>query len=466
MSSDVPSRIGRYAIDRLIGSGAMGNVFLGRDQELDRAVAVKTVRTHDLPPEAKQVYLDRFKNEARAAARLHHPSIVAVYDVGDDPEAGPFLVLEYVAGSSLKQILQGRGPLEPAAVVALAEQIGRALDIAHAARIIHRDIKPDNLLITPEGRAKLADFGVARVPDAALTREGQFLGTPCYAAPETLRSGDYGPRTDLFSLAAVLYETISGTRAFPGDEAVAVAHKVLHDEPPPPSAVARGGVAVPSAVDSVIMRGLSKDASRRPGSASDLARELRSAYASAGAIEGGGDTATDSSGGAGAGPTVPASASRGGAAVFLSVILVGLVIAIGIVWYNRDDPSELALSSLLDAGTDAGRDSGAVVAAPTLDAGVDLGAVDLGAADSGAHVDAGLAAEAGADAAQADDNTFDHMTTRQREDAAKDALDRARDLINTGDLAGADRALADARRLDPGNGDLETVAAEINAQRP
>ena len=168
MSVDVPQRIGRYTIDRLIGAGAMGNVFLGRDPELDRAVAVKTVRIRDLAAEARQLYLDRFKNEARAAARLHHPNIVAVYDVGEDPDVGPYLVLEYVAGSSLKQLLTSRGPLTPEASVTLADQIGRAIDTAHAAGIIHRDIKPDNLLITPEGRAKLADFGVARVPDAAL----------------------------------------------------------------------------------------------------------------------------------------------------------------------------------------------------------------------------------------------------------------------------------------------------------
>jgi len=461
MSVDVPRRIGRYTIDRLIGSGAMGNVFLGRDPELDRAVAVKTVRTHDLPPEAKQVYLDRFKNEARAVARLHHLNVVGVYDVGDDPVAGPYLVLEYVAGSSLKQILQGRGPLEPAAAVALAEQIGRALDVAHAARIVHRDIKPDNLLITPEGRAKLADFGVARVPDAALTREGQFLGTPCYAAPETLRSGEYGPRTDLFSFAAVLYEAVSGTRAFPGDEAVAVAHKVLHDEPPPPSSVARDGAIVPLPVDNVIMRALSKDAARRPSSASDFARELRAAYAAAGLVDSTSASSTDSSVGVGHAPR-PATA-RGSAAVFLGVIVVGLIGSVGLVlWLGRDDTGDLELPLLVDAGTDAGFDAGTPSAL-----GFDAGA-DLGANDSGASIDAGVGPDVGIDAASAADaaDAIVTMTTRQREEAAKDALDRARDHTGTGDLAAADRALAEARALDPGNSDLDAVAAEIQALRP
>ena len=459
MSVDVPARIGRYTVDRLIGSGAMGNVFLGRDPDLERAVAVKTVRTHDLPPEAKQIYLDRFKNEARAAARLHHPSIVAVYDVGDDPDAGPYLVLEYVAGASLKQVLQGRGPLDPAAAVALAEQIGRALDVAHAARIIHRDIKPDNLLITPEGRAKLADFGVARVPDAALTREGQFLGTPCYAAPETLRSGEYGPRTDLFSFAAVLYEAVSGTRAFPGDEAVAVAHKVLHDEPPPPSAVARGGSVVPPAVDAVIMRALSKDASQRPASAGDFAREVRAAYATAGIVDATGPQATDSS--AGIGPPPRPAVARGNAAVFLAVIAVGVAGAIGLVLVlGHDDAADLALPPLPDAGAGVAMDAGSV------DLGVRDGGIDLAREDAGVFVDLSLAGDAGATfEADAGATPFD-MTPRQREEAAKDALDRARDFIGHGELGAADRALAEARRLDPGNSDLEAVAAEIEALRP
>src|SRR5690606_20473164 len=116
----------------------------------------------------------RFRNEAKAAARLSHPAIVAVYDVGEDPELGPFLVFEYVAGSTLKQIVRGKGPLAPNAALLLARQIAAALDTAHAAGVIHRDVKPDNILISGSGDAKLADFGIARVPDAALTKEGQF----------------------------------------------------------------------------------------------------------------------------------------------------------------------------------------------------------------------------------------------------------------------------------------------------
>jgi serine/threonine-protein kinase len=463
MSVDVPQRIGRYTIDRLIGAGAMGNVFLGRDPELDRAVAVKTVRVRDLAAEARQLYLDRFKNEARAAARLHHPNIVAVYDVGEDPDVGPYLVLEYVAGSSLKQLLTSRGPLTPEACVTLADQIGRAIDTAHAAGIIHRDIKPDNLLITPEGRAKLADFGVARVPDAALTREGQFLGTPCYAAPETLRTGEYGPHTDLFSFAAVLYEAVSGARAFPGDEAVAVAHKVLHDDPPAPSTVARAGAGVPAPVDALIQRALSKDAARRLPSATELARALRAAYAATGAVEppaSGTESTLDGS----LSPT--GAPARSSAAVFLAVIVVGLLGSVGLVWWLGGDATDMPLMRA-DAGVDAASDDAAATddagaAADTArDAGVDLGMPDAGF-DAGPQ-DAGF--DAGAEP-PAPDAAPPELTTRQREEGAKDLLDQARALLAEGNAPGAQRALDEARRLDPGNSDLDAVAAAIEAAHP
>ena len=265
----IPERIGRYVIERILGQGAMGLVYLGRDPSLDRPVAIKTVKDLDLEPEKKQRFLDRFKNEARAAARLSNASIVQVYDVGEDKELGAYLVLEYVRGSSLKQILREKGPLLPARLCEVARDLASGIDVAHAAGIIHRDIKPDNVLVGEDGRAKLADFGVARVPDAALTKEGQFLGTPCYAAPETLSSGKYSPQSDLFSFAVVLYELATGERAFPGDDAIAVAHQVIHDEPPLPSEVARGP-KIPAGVDDVLVVALDKDPSKRPGSATEI----------------------------------------------------------------------------------------------------------------------------------------------------------------------------------------------------
>lgn len=458
--SDLPRTIGRYVIDRLLGSGAMGNVFLGKDPELDRLVAIKTVRDQGLSRDALDVFLTRFKNEARAAARLSHPSIVSVYDVGEDPEVGPYLVFEYVAGSTLKEVLLSRGPLEPADAVLVADHVARALETAHAAGVIHRDIKPDNLLVTSNGQTKLADFGVARVPNASLTREGQFLGTPCYAAPETLSGGTYGSASDIFSFAAVMYEAISGVRAFPGDDALTVAQKVLHDEPPRPAEVARGP-KVPPEVDAVIMRGLSKNPDTRTKSAIELARALRGAYVAAGVLDKG--SATQSHGGLGAAPKPRAAAQSGTGLVFLAVILGGLAIGAGlIVWLGRDDTvgGEDLLFEDLDAGT-------------YFDAGVSTAVANPAnehSSDATVHVDAATSVDAGApDLGAATPSLAERlssMTAGEREDAAKDAIARARTLLGQHNAAEARNALNDARLLDPGNSDIEAVARELDDQPP
>ncbi len=281
MNGDAPARIGRYQVERLLGAGAMGNVYLARDPEFDRAVAIKTVRYGSLPADSLDTFLERFRNEARAAAKLHHPNVVQVFDVGEERDLGPYLVFEYVPGASLKHLLKQRGPLEPEMVCRIADEVASALALAHGHGIIHRDIKPDNLLLTDDGHVKLADFGIARIPNADLTREGQFLGTPCYAAPETLRKGSYGPATDEFSLATVLYEATTGVRAFPGDDAVAVAHKVIHDEVEPPSVASHA----PRELDAVFARALSKEPEQRFASAAELAAMLREAFENAGILE-------------------------------------------------------------------------------------------------------------------------------------------------------------------------------------
>ena len=299
MDSSIPKQIGRYSIDRLLGSGAMGYVFPGRDPELDRPVAIKTVRDLGMSPDALATFLERFRNEARAAARLHHPNIVAVYDVGEDPTSGPFLVFEYVAGATLKQTLRAQGAFEPEAVCRVADELASAIALAHQNGIIHRDIKPDNVLLTPDGGAKLADFGIARIPNATLTREGQFLGTPCYAAPETLDRGSYGAHSDLFSFAAMLYELISGERAFPGTDAVAVAHKVLHEQPQPLRQAGRG-LNIPAGVEAVIMRGLEKNPSARHEHVPAFADALRDAYAAASLVREPSRSFTAGGGGGGA----------------------------------------------------------------------------------------------------------------------------------------------------------------------
>jgi serine/threonine-protein kinase len=423
VSPRVPEKVGRYVVDRLLGQGAMGSVYLGKDPELDRKVAIKTVRDLDLDEKRKQSFLERFRNEARAAGRLSHPSIVAVYDVGVEDGIGPFMVFEYVPGSTLKAILKTRGALPPGEIISLAAQIAGALDTAHAAQIIHRDVKPDNILVSEDGRAKLADFGVARVPDAALTKEGQFLGTPCYAAPETLAQGKYSPRSDLFSFAAVVYELVCGVRAFPGDDAISVAHAVVHETPMPPSEAGRHDV--PKPVDAVVVKGLSKDPAQRFGSALELVEALEHAFVESGLLEEGGL-------GGGPGPGRGAAIAFGG--VLLAALVIGsaIVVAMGIGPFATGEVD----AGIADGGpSDAGRDAGPLEPDAGVDAGVD--------APEPVRRDSGIAS----------------MSRLEREDAAKDAIDRAREMIERRDFEGARRELELARALDPESSDLEEVEA-------
>ncbi len=437
----VPERIGRYRIERLLGQGAMGSVYLGRDPELDRPVAIKTVKDLDLEEKRLRTFLERFKNEARAAARLSHPAIVAVYDVGEDSTVGPYLVFEYVAGSTLKQIVRSRGPLSPADAVRIGRQLAAALDTAHAAGIIHRDIKPDNILVSPAGDAKLADFGVARVPDAALTREGQFLGTPCYAAPETLEEGLYGPHTDHFSFAAVLYEMVSGTRAFPGDDAIKVAHNVVNIDPVLPSEAAPSA-RIPKEVDRVVMRGLSKDPEARYGSAGEIVEALRQAFITARMLE---DDPTGAHVLTGA---EERSKAKGTSTVVTLVLVGGLAVGVALVAAFGEWGGTAA-----DAGVDAGmlRPLDSTASPPAaLDALVPLDAGAPQVPDAGPQgIDSGVAS----------------MNVADRDEAAKQAIREARAALEARDLDAATAALERARLYDPTHDDIPVLEQAIRERR-
>lgn len=439
-----PEKIGRYEVIRLLGQGAMGAVHLGRDPSLDREVAIKTLKELDLQDDAKKRFLERFRNEARAAARLHDPTIVQVFDVGEDPAAGgPFLVLEYVKGTTLKHVLRDKGPLPAEELVDIARQVAHAIDLAHEREIIHRDVKPDNILVTEDGRAKLADFGVARLPDAALTKEGQFLGTPCYAAPETLTAGKYGPRTDLFSFAAVLYELASGARAFPGDDAISVAHAVIHDTPAPPSVA--GGAKVPAQVDAVIMRGLDKNADARFGSAMELAEAVEQAYVDAGVLAPmPGERVSDARG---------SSRPRTSGTLYAGLLVVALVVMGGAVFAFGGGAGLFGVGAL-DA--DASLLDGSV--APP-DAGTRARPHDAGAPDLGATDDAGIDAWVDLDTGV----VAPSLTRQEREDLAKDELDAARASVDRGAIDEARAHVARARELDPESSDLEEIEALITA---
>jgi eukaryotic-like serine/threonine-protein kinase len=268
----LPTQIGRYKIERLLGRGAMGRVLLAHDPVLDRSVAIKLLRDDlNIPPEQHEALLHRMRQEARASARVSHPNIVSLHDMGEDPELGLCLVFEYAEGLTLKERLL-RGPLGPEAAAKLAREVGEALTTAHNAGVLHRDIKPENIILTPTG-AKVADFGIARVPDSTLTRDGGLLGTPAYSAPECIETGKFSPLSDQFSLAATLYEAVSGQRAFPGEDAIAVATRITNEEPPPIAEFA----GVDAHVDEVLARGLAKDPANRYQDASAFGLALSEA---------------------------------------------------------------------------------------------------------------------------------------------------------------------------------------------
>jgi serine/threonine-protein kinase len=434
----LPSKIGRYEIDRLLGQGAMGAVYLGKDPSLDRLVAIKMVKDLGLEETAKKRFLDRFRNEARAAGRLSHPSIVQVYDVGEDPDVGPYLVFEYVKGSSLKELLREKKRLEPRVLLSLCAQLGDALDVAHAAGIIHRDVKPDNVLVGEDGRAKLADFGIARVPDAALTKEGQFLGTPCYAAPETLAEGRYGPRTDQFSFAVMTYELICGRRAFPGEDAITVAHAVLHDHPLPPSEA--GDMDLPEAVDEVVLRGMAKDDKARFANASEFVRALEAAYAGAGIVS--------MREGTGPRPIAAIPSESKSSWVWLVGLLILALVGGGVLATTTPcTPVELALD---DAGVEVFPDASRRVRERP---------------DAATRRTEGPDARDEADAAVEEvPDAFRALSQREIEDLAKDEIDAARAAVERGDVEGARTHLRRARELDPESSDLSEVEALIDAQ--
>jgi serine/threonine protein kinase len=275
--SNLPSQVGRYQVIRELGRGAMGQVLLAHDPVLDRPVAVKHLRDDlSLTGDQFTALTKRMEQEARAAARVAHPNLVALHDMGRDPIVGLFLVFEYVEGETLEERLRD-GPLPAAEAAQLSRELGSALSEAHAAQILHRDIKPENVLLAKTG-AKLADFGIARLPDSSLTHPGGLLGTPAYSAPEALDAGRFSPESDQFSMACTLFEAISAQRAFPGEDAIDVAGLVQTMDPAPLAAALR----LDASVDSVLARALSKHPAERFSSCAEFGSALAEAL-SAGA---------------------------------------------------------------------------------------------------------------------------------------------------------------------------------------
>lgn len=266
-------RFGRYEVVAELGRGAMGVVYQARDPQIDRLVAVKTVSLTGQEPDEEQEFRMRFMHEAQAAGRLHHPGIVAIFDVGESPEkCDPYIVLEYVAGEALNRILAREKKLPLARALQLTEEIAEALDYAHAQGVIHRDIKPGNILVTEDGHAKIADFGIAKLNLAHFTLPGKVLGTPAYMAPEQLSGEGVDGRSDLFSLGVILYAMVTGHSPFHGDSATTVCFKVANREPLAASAL---DLSLPPELDEVIGRAMAKEREQRYQRGAEFAEDVR-----------------------------------------------------------------------------------------------------------------------------------------------------------------------------------------------
>ncbi|WP_296352664.1 serine/threonine-protein kinase, partial [Ramlibacter sp.] len=268
-------KLGRYELIRVLGKGAMGVVYEGRDPNLDRRVAIKTVKVENLSEEAAAEYEHRFRTEARSAARLQHPNIVSVYDSDRDGDIA-FLVMEYIQGDDLKHHLDRgvRYSLEHA--LKMVRDLLSALDYAHKQNIVHRDVKPANLLIEPGGRVKLTDFGVARIQDSseATRTQGSMVGTLKYMSPEQVQGQKIDTRADLFSVGVVLYQLLTDKRPFDGDNDFSIIHQIIGHSPPPSSSF---NARLPAAIDAVVARALAKDREQRFATARDFASALQSA---------------------------------------------------------------------------------------------------------------------------------------------------------------------------------------------
>jgi eukaryotic-like serine/threonine-protein kinase len=259
---------GRYRLESKLGSGGMSTVYLAQDEVLDRPVALKLLH-QEISDDAAQ--LERFRREARAAARLSHPNLVSVIDAGED-QGRPYIVFEYIEGDTLKRRIEAEGGLPVDEAVAYAIEIGRGLTAAHARKLVHRDVKPQNVLIDPDGRAKVTDFGIARSLEAkGLTATGRVLGTTDYVSPEQAMGEDVDERSDVYSLGVVLYEMLTGEVPFEAETQVGVAMKHVN-EPMPDVLLKRADVSAALAL--VIDRATTKDPRDRYGSVAEMVRDL------------------------------------------------------------------------------------------------------------------------------------------------------------------------------------------------
>ena len=259
---------GRYRVEARIATGGMSTVYRGLDVRLDRPVALKVM---DARYAGDREFLTRFQREARAIARLKSPGLVAIYDQGNDT-AHPFLVMELVTGGTLRELLRERGPMPPHAVVAVLAPVLSGLGAAHRAGLVHRDVKPENVLISVDGEVKLADFGLVRATtEAGITSTSVILGTAAYLSPEQVLGEETGPRSDVYAVGIMAFELLTGTTPFKGDSAIVIAHQHLDRDVPPPGSLIDG---VPPEFDDFIARATAREPEARFSDAGAMGAEL------------------------------------------------------------------------------------------------------------------------------------------------------------------------------------------------
>jgi len=259
---------GRYRVLSRLGSGGMADVYLAEDRLLGRQLAVKVLHHHFAED---QEFVERFRREASSAAGLSHPNIVGIFDRGEW-NGTYYIAMEYVAGRSLKTVVREQGALDPQTAIDIVTQILRAARFAHKRGVIHRDLKPHNVILDEEGRARVTDFGIARAGASDMTLTGSIMGTAQYLSPEQAQGHMVSGRSDLYAVGIILYELLTGAVPFDGETAVAIAFKQVSAEPPPPSDCQPG---VPAALDAVVLRALAKDPARRFADAEEFIAALQ-----------------------------------------------------------------------------------------------------------------------------------------------------------------------------------------------
>jgi predicted Ser/Thr protein kinase len=270
----IQKKIGRYEVVAILGQGAMGTVYKAVDPVIERTVAIKTISLNQSKEERVE-FEERFYREAKSAGRLNHPNIVTIYDVGETDEAA-YIAMEYLEGESLRELLDTGVVLPIDRICRIAARIASALYYAHKNHVVHRDIKPANIMIARNRDIKIMDFGIAKISTGSRTHDGTVLGSPKYMAPEQVVGKATDGRTDIFALGAILYEMLTGTVPFNGDNLNAIMYKIVNEEPTPPSTLT---ARVPPAFDRIIAKALAKRPEDRYQTAKEFANDLRNCEA-------------------------------------------------------------------------------------------------------------------------------------------------------------------------------------------